>query len=260
MDAEDNLGYTPLHLAAWNGHLKVVEFLKDKAKLDATSKDGQTPLHVAAQWGHLDVVKALARHKADIFAKDHQNGLAIHYAARKGHDQLVEYLLTTNPKLLTEPGTASRTVLHEAATLGDLKLVQLLVQKNIDLKSNLLNMKSEDSETALHAAVNQGHLAIVQCLVANDVPIDAKDKDGQTAEDLAKELGKHDIVKFMQQIRGREEIEVHPNKDEERKAAMEVAEIAQPGPIPALKTPGGQQFRNPVPRANRKGYRVGPGR
>ena len=265
VEAEDSLGFTPMHLAAWNGHLGVIQFLINKANLDAKSKDGQTPLHVAAQWGHLNVVKALAKQKANMFAKDHQNGLAIHYAARKGHQKLVEYFITENPQLLTEKGMASQTVLHEAATLGHLQLIRLLVQKYADLKSslesNLLTMASDDGETALHAAVNHGHLAVVEYLVSQNIPIDAKDKDGQTANDLARELGNREIVEFLRKSSGlREESAALPSKVEEIKAAKEVAEIAQPGPIPALPTPGGHHLHVSVPRPKRRGYRAAVGR
>src|SRR5271168_4012782 len=142
----------------------------DKANLEAKNYNGETPLHLAAQWGHLNVVKALARHKANIFAKDQQKSSAIHWAARKGHEEVVEYLIGENSKLLMEPGTESRTVLHEAATLGHMNLVKLA---------------SDDNETALHAAVNQGHLAIVKYLVENEIDVAAQDNDGQTAKALA---------------------------------------------------------------------------
>jgi ankyrin repeat protein len=257
VEAGDSLGYTPLHFAAWNGHLKVVHFLMDKANLEAKNYNGETPLHLAAQWGHLNVVKALARHKANIFAKDQQKSSAIHWAARKGHEEVVEYLITENSKLLTEPGTESRTVLHEAATLGHMNLVKLLIQKNAEL----LKMASEDNETALHAAVNQGHLAVVKYLVENKIDVAAQDNDGQTAEALAAKLGKHDIVRFLQGLNESEEIVAHDIKAEEIKAiAIELPEIAQPGPIPAMTTRTGQTVHVAVPRPKRMGYRQAIGR
>jgi len=197
-------------------------------------------------------VKALARHKANIFAKDQQKSTAIHWAARNGHEGVVEYLITENSNLLTEPGTKSRTVLHEAATLGHINLVKLLIQKNADL----LKMASDDNETALHAAVSQGHLDVVKYLVENKIDVAAQDNDGQTAEVLAANLGKHDIVRFLQGLNESEEVVAHDIKAEEIKAiASELVEIAQPGPIPATTTLTGQTVHLDVPRPKRLGYR-----
>jgi len=62
---------TPLHYAAWNGHLSVVEYLvNQKADINAKNKNNWTPLHYAAQNGHLSVVEYLVNQKADINAKN----------------------------------------------------------------------------------------------------------------------------------------------------------------------------------------------
>ena len=44
---------------------------------DARTKVDRTPLHVAAQEGHLEIVNLLVRNGADIDAKDMVRGLAI---------------------------------------------------------------------------------------------------------------------------------------------------------------------------------------
>jgi len=62
---------TPLHWAAANGHLSVVEYLvNQKADINAKDKDRWTPLHSAAEKGHLSVVEYLVNQKADINAKN----------------------------------------------------------------------------------------------------------------------------------------------------------------------------------------------
>jgi ankyrin repeat protein len=63
-NAMDVNGWTPLHIAAVNGHKEVVRLLLSKEGMDPELVDdsGQTALEWAAKLGHVDIVHILEDH------------------------------------------------------------------------------------------------------------------------------------------------------------------------------------------------------
>lgn len=58
-------GFTPLHIAAKYGQLKVAKLLLQKdANPDIQGKNGLTPLHVATHYNHVSVALLLLNNKA----------------------------------------------------------------------------------------------------------------------------------------------------------------------------------------------------
>ncbi len=62
MNQKDNIGYTPLHYAAYHGHLEIVRFLlKGGADPKLRDKKGQTPLALATERGLTAIVHMLRK-------------------------------------------------------------------------------------------------------------------------------------------------------------------------------------------------------
>lgn len=94
--SRDEDRYTPLHRAAYSGHLEVVRTLDHHgADLHARTVDGWTPLHSACRWNNVAVASYLIQQGAQVNAQT--NGLLtpLHLAAgNTGAKQTLELLLT----------------------------------------------------------------------------------------------------------------------------------------------------------------------
>lgn len=95
-DADVNkTGWTPLHYAATNGHVAIIELLLEQhAYIDAESPNGTTPLMMAAHYGSPAAVKVLLEAGADPKLKNQLGLTAIDFANRAGRQEVVELIAT----------------------------------------------------------------------------------------------------------------------------------------------------------------------
>jgi uncharacterized protein len=96
-------GWTPLHYAATNGHLDIMELLfANSAYIDAESPNGTTPLMMAAQYASAAAVKRLLDEGADPTLKNQLGLSAIDFAYRAGRtesaDLIAAAIRNTKPK------------------------------------------------------------------------------------------------------------------------------------------------------------------
>ncbi|XP_014690882.1 ankyrin repeat domain-containing protein 49 [Equus asinus] len=82
VNTRDEDEYTPLHRAAYGGHLDVVrELIAQGADVHAVTVDGWTPLHSACKWNNTRVASFLLQHDADINAQTKGLLTPLHLAA-----------------------------------------------------------------------------------------------------------------------------------------------------------------------------------
>ncbi len=93
-DADVNkTGWAPLHYAASNGHLEIMNLLlENHAYIDAESPNGSTPLMMAAQYGNASAVKLLLEAGADPLLKNQQGLTAIQFAQRASRNDSIELI------------------------------------------------------------------------------------------------------------------------------------------------------------------------
>ena len=87
---------TPLHNAAFNGHLDIVQFFVCDENCDASilGQYGLTPLHFAALGGHLhNIVNYLIDDQGcNPSSVDDLNRTPLHLATKEGHMDIVKFL------------------------------------------------------------------------------------------------------------------------------------------------------------------------
>lgn len=78
----DEDGYTPLHRAAYSGHVDVVSALiANGATVNTRTIDGWTPLHSACHWSRVAVASLLLQHGAELNAQTNGGLTPLHLAA-----------------------------------------------------------------------------------------------------------------------------------------------------------------------------------
>jgi uncharacterized protein len=151
-----------LHEAAATGHLGRVKLLVEKypSHAQSFSPDGFPVLALAAFMGHLEVVEYLFSKGADVNAVA-ANGTgynAITASVTGGHTKVVAWLLNHGANVNYRYGPGYTPLLSAAAN-GHLEIVKLLVDHGADLHA-----KSDDGKTALSLAQERGHTAVADFL------------------------------------------------------------------------------------------------
>lgn len=125
INARDTSFRTPLHYAAYGGHLKIVALLLDHdARVRVLDSNKATPMSLAATRNYRDIVKLLKHHNP--FHRELFN--AVKDNALEKAEELLKKDAQTDARNYNQ-----ETPLHTAVTLGSEEMVNLLLRYNADL-------------------------------------------------------------------------------------------------------------------------------
>eukprot|EP00752_Nemacystus_decipiens_P004196 g3835.t1 len=179
VDARDTQSFTPLHVACMLGNVKAArELLRWGAAVGATNERGSSPLHWAASRGHIQVVKLLVGVYGAEFTVRAKNGSTpLHWAASKGKRAVIEIIAGNFCAQVDVKDDKGCTPCLMAALNGHLETVELLVDK---FKSKITTCDRKRTGL-LHAACEMGHGVLASALIERyKLPVEHKDRKGLT--------------------------------------------------------------------------------
>ncbi|XP_022779967.1 ankyrin repeat and sterile alpha motif domain-containing protein 1B-like isoform X3 [Stylophora pistillata] len=179
----DNSGNFPLHLAAWNGHADVARVLintgPSRANVNEQNGTEDTALHSASQFGQSLVVAVLLENHADPYIRNSRQESPLDLAAQYGRMEAVKQLLSYHPNLLDDVTVVrTHTPLHLAARNGHMNVVSYFLSCGMDVNT------SGASGTALHEAALYGKVDVVNLLLQCGIDVTVVDSSNKTVLDL----------------------------------------------------------------------------
>jgi len=172
---------------------------------NARNNLGETPLHLAAIANNLVVAKALIAFGADISARDRNEETALFFAVRKGSTDIVRLLVSSKTDANVR-GKNGYTPLIVAIRWGEDKaeigrIAQYLVDSGADVNARKpgggWGAAGSDGQTALQQASEFGYASVVELLIRRGADVNQEFKDGRTPLYWAARNGRKDIVEIL---------------------------------------------------------------
>ena len=196
----------PVHEAARNGYVKLMEFIL-RTSFDMNTKDDfeRTAWHFACSNGQTETAQVIIKNSKDfsidLNAKDYNGYTAWHLACKYDKTETAQIIIKNSKDFAIDLNAKNNdgwTAWHLACRVGQTETAQLIIQNSKEFGIDL-NAKNNHGWTALHWACFYGRTEIVQMILKNwkefGIDIKAQDNHGKTALD---KIDKEDGEKYNQ--------------------------------------------------------------
>ena len=165
--------YTALHVAAFSGHSAIVETLLEYGAGLSYVGDDETPVHLAARNGHVNVLESMNKLYPSSLSQLNGSGKTLlHLAAAEGHDRTIRWLVE-NEFDVNATDWEGRTPLFYATRLGDETAVRVLLELGATVfrafggRRGAISGEIEPPKGILVYATDDGKFPILQMLLEN---------------------------------------------------------------------------------------------
>jgi cytohesin len=201
LNARDDEGATPLHLAVRSSRIHVVkQLLELGASVDSCDCAGQTPLHASV--GDLEIMRLLLDAGADVDAADSSGVRPLHLAISRSDPKLpcIRELVSRHAKV-DAPDGEGRTPFARALAKGHVAVRDILLAAGASVKFIFAeavaarsptviakaleqgadpNQRLPSDGTAMHVAAEVGDAQVVEMLIAAGGGVDLRDSTERT--------------------------------------------------------------------------------
>nr|XP_022904850.1 uncharacterized protein LOC111416951 isoform X2 [Onthophagus taurus] len=195
---KDFKGFTAVHYAVAGNNINALRFLLvalNSLPLYGADMPPTTPLHIAAKNGNMEILEALMPYFPDPNIRNEDGCTPLLLSARQGYSNCVQMLLRFGAKVSICDSVAGLSPVHHSAKNGYVHCLALLVDNAED--KSIINQPDNLQRTALMLAVSNLHIDCVTTLIKSGADPNVLDKDGHSCLFRAVVTGQHSVLHML---------------------------------------------------------------